>query len=76
MVSTIKAEKLTKVISNIEPRRAVLSDRVEVWLTSSKFTSIYKATLSEEYELIEECDNVATRLVDCKDDSAMIVARK
>jgi hypothetical protein len=69
-------EELTKIICNIEPRRAMLSDRVEVWLTFSKFTSICKAALSEEYELIKECNYVATRLMNCEDDSAIIVARK
>ena len=76
MVLVMREEKLTKIIRNIEPRGAMLSDRVEVWLTLSKFTGIYKAALSEEYELIKECDYVATRLMDCEDDSAIIVARK
>jgi len=72
----IEEEKLTKIIRNIEPWRAMLSDRVEVWLTFSKFTSIDKAALSEEYELIKERNYVATRLMNCEDDSAIIVARK
>jgi hypothetical protein len=72
----IEEGKLTKIIRNVEPQRAMLSDRVEVWLTFSKFTSIYKAALGEEYELIKECNYVATRLMDCEDDSAIIVARK
>ena len=76
MVSMIAEGKLTKVICDIEPGRAMLSDRIEVWLTFSKFTSIYKATLSEEYELIKECNYVATRLMDCEDDGAVIVASK
>ena len=69
-------DKLTKVIRDIKPWRTVPSDRVEIWLAFSKFTSIYKAALSEEYKLVKECNYVATRLVDCKDNGAIIVARK
>ena len=76
MVLIIEVEKLTKVIRNIEARRATLSDRVEIWLTFSKFTSIYEAALCEEYELIEESNYVATRLMYRKDNGAIIVARK
>jgi len=54
----------------------MLSDRVEIRLTFGKLAGIYEATLSEKYELIEERDYVTTRLMDCEDDSAIIVARK
>ena len=54
----------------------MLSDRVEIWLTIDEFPSIYKTALREEYELIEQSDYVATRLVNCEDDCAIIVARQ
>ena len=54
----------------------MLSDRVEMWLTFGEFSGIYETALREEHELIEQSDYVATRLVDCKDDSAIIVARQ
>ena len=52
----------------------MLSDRVEIWLTFGKFSSIYEAALREEHELIKERNDVATRLVDCEDDGAIIIA--
>jgi hypothetical protein len=54
----------------------MLSDRVEIWLTFGEFSGIYETALREEYELIEQRNYVATRLVDCEDDSAIIVARQ
>ena len=50
--------------------------RVEIWLAFGKFSGIYETALREEYELIEQRDYVATRLVNCEDDSAIIVARQ
>jgi hypothetical protein len=52
----------------------MLSDRVEIWLTFGKFSSIYKAALREEHELIKESNDVATRLVDREDNGAIIIA--
>jgi hypothetical protein len=45
-------------------------------LTFGKFSSIYEAALREKHELIEQRDYVATRLVDCEDDGAIVVARQ
>ena len=70
----IKEGSRTEVIRNVEPRRAMLSDRVEIWLTFGKFSSIDETALREEHELIKQRNYVATRLVDCEDDSAIIVA--
>jgi len=52
----------------------MLSDRVEIWVTFGEFSGIYETALREEYELIEQRDYVATRLVDCKDDGAIVIA--
>ena len=76
MVSIIEEGRLTEVIRNIEPRRAVMSDRVKIRLTSGKFAGIYEAALREEYELIEQRNYVAARLMNRKDDGAIKIARK
>jgi hypothetical protein len=52
----------------------MLTNRVEIWLTFGKLPSIDKAALREEHELIKQRNYVATRLVDCEDDGAIIVA--
>ena len=54
----------------------MLSDRVEIWVTFGEFSGIYETALREEYELIEQRDYITTWLVDCEDDSAIIVARQ
>ncbi len=76
MVSIIEEGRLTEVIRNIEPRRAVISDGVKIRLTSGKFGGIYEAALREEYELIEQRNYVAAWLMNRKDDGAIIIARK
>jgi hypothetical protein len=53
-----------------------MSDRVKIRLTSGKFAGIYEAALREEYELIEQRNYVAARLMNCKDDGAIKIARK
>jgi hypothetical protein len=72
----IDTGRRTEVIRNVEPRRAMLSDRIEIRLTFSEFPRIYKAALREKYELIEKSYYIATRLMDCEDDGTIVVARK
>ena len=74
MRQIIEEGKRTEIICDIEPWRTMLSDRVEIWLTFGKFSGIYEAALREEYELIEQSNYVATRLMNCEDDGAIIVS--
>jgi len=43
-------------------------------LTLAKFARVDKFPRSQEQELIKESDNIASRLVDGEDDSAVVVA--
>lgn len=71
-----EAGSRTEIIRNIKPLRAALSDRVKIRLTPGKFSAIYKAPLREKYELVEKSYYIATRLMNCEDDGAVVVARK
>jgi hypothetical protein len=53
-----------------------MSDGVKIGLTPGKFAGIYEAALREEYELIEQRNYVAARLMNRKDDGAIKIARK
>ena len=72
----MKAGSRTEIIRNIEPGRATLFDRIKIRLTPGKFSAIYKAPLRKKYELVEKSYYIATRLMDCEDDGAVVVARK
>ena len=76
MAPIIEKGRRTEVIRYIEPWRTMLSDKVKIRLTFGEFSGIYETTLCKEYELIKQRDYVATWLVDCEDDSAVIVARQ
>ena len=66
----------TEEIRNIKPRWTRLSDRSEVFLASGVLSRIDELPLGQKDELIEECHNVAPRLMDREDNGAVIVSGK
>jgi hypothetical protein len=70
------AKRRTEIICNVEPWRAVLSDRVKIRLTFGELSSVHEVALSEKDELIEKSYYIATRLMNCEDDGPVVVAGK
>ena len=63
----------TQEIRDIESRRAGLSDVGEIILAFRKLARIDRFTSGEDKKLVEECDDIAPRLMDGEHHSAVIV---
>ena len=64
--------QVDEVVGNVESRGTRVADVVEVALTFVEGSTVDCAALSEQDELIEQCDNVGTRLVDSEDNSTVV----
>lgn len=67
---------LTKVVGNVKTRWAWFADTGEIFLTPGKITRVNEFSQSENDQLVKECNDVATRLVNCKNNCTIIVAGK
>lgn len=71
-----KSRKHTEIVSNVEASWARIPDGSEVLLTSSVCTRVHELSSCQDHKLIEESDDVATRLMDCKDDGTIEILRQ
>src|SRR5690242_13163145 len=65
--------EINKVVSNVEPRRARVADIVEIGLTAVEGARVHGSAFSEKDQLIEERNNVRSRLVNGKDNGPVVV---
>ena len=64
--------QVDEVVGNVESRGARVADVVEVVLAFVEGSAVDCAALCKQDELIEQCDDVGTRLVNGEDDSAVV----
>jgi hypothetical protein len=69
----IRLSELTKEIGDIKARGTRLPDTCKVILAFRELPTVHHFAHSEDDELIEQRDDIASRLMDGKDDSAFIV---
>ena len=65
--------RLTEKVCDVEPWRAGVSDRLEVVLALVVRARVHNLTLGKQHAPVEQGDNVGPRLVDRKDDGAVVV---
>ena len=66
----------TEEVCNIEAGRARLVDGLEVRLAFAVLARVDHLAKGQDDELVEHGDDVAARLMDREDDSAVVVARE
>jgi hypothetical protein len=53
-----------------------VSDRLEVPMTLRKLAGIHRFARGQDKELVKQCDDVTPRLMDCEDNSPIVVTSK
>jgi hypothetical protein len=72
----IRVIQLTQVVSDVKPRRARLANVSKIVLAFLEFTRVNHFACSQNKELVEEGDDIASRLMDRENDGSVVVASK
>lgn len=76
LVGRLNSRELTQVISDIKSRWARLIDPLKVVVAFREFARVHHLSVCEQNKVIEHCDNVAARLVNSEQHSAVVIAGK